>query len=101
MKTIIAVLMLLISASVLAAASQQGCESSGGRANGCNPISVPGSVIPKNTGNWNDVKPVTVSAPEIDMAAGVGAIAVLITAILIAAERRRRVRRRGQADRSH
>jgi len=47
MKTLVAFVMLLISTSVLAAASQQGCESSGDRANGCEQIAVDKVSVPE------------------------------------------------------
>jgi hypothetical protein len=45
MKTILALLVLLVSTSLLAAASPQGCESSGGQANGCDPDPVTADAV--------------------------------------------------------
>jgi hypothetical protein len=57
--------------NVWAAASPEGCEHSGGRANGCPPVRI-------------------VSAPEIHAAAGVSALALLAGVLALVAERRRR-----------
>jgi hypothetical protein len=51
----------------------------------------PSNCAPNCTPNSVGNQPTTVSAPEIDAGAGTSAIALLITGILIAAERRRRV----------
>lgn len=67
-----AVTMLLVAGNCWAAASTQGCISSGGKANGC-----PSETIP------------VTGAPEIDIGAGGGAIALLVGALLLAGEKRR------------
>ena len=47
MKTRIAVLMLLVSTSVLADASQQGCKSSGDQAKGCVSVTADAVSVPE------------------------------------------------------